>query len=297
MTRALFRLRHPLRWGNPFVRADYGWPLLGEGGLAPHRRFFLAVLLRGATMGDQGRWFKLWVTAPGDPHLGNFSLEDFARWCLFGIYMKVHGTNGIVTLQPPISALQRMFQVQAAEDVIAIIKRFPNCNVTPVTNSPVTLTVEWKNWQKYQGDYSSDRVARWRKKHGHSVTPKKRREEKRREVPPTLQPSELKREEKDEEPASRKDADEKFVAALRENPAYKGIDLDKELGRMDGWLSTPAGKGRQKTRRFIVNWLNRCDAQVAPSGPILTPKTQGNLAAGDEASRLVRERLEKPHET
>ena len=243
-------------------------------------------------MGDQGRWFKLWVTAPGDPHLGNFSLEDFARWCLFGIYMKVHGTNGIVTLQPPMTPLCRLFRFERYEDVISTIRKFPNCSVSTETNSAVTFHVKWENWQKYQGDFSTDRVRKWRKEKRLRVTSKKRGEEKRGEVvPPTLQPPEINELEENGKPASRKDADEKFLAALRGNLAYKGIDLDKELARMDGWLSTPAGKGRQKTRRFIVNWLNRIDVPLPHGGPTLTPKTQGNVAAAEEASRLVRERL------
>lgn len=56
-----------------------------------------------------------------------------------------------------------------------------------------------------------------------------------------------------------------FIAALKANQAYAGIDIDRELGRMDAWLSTPAGRSRKKTRRFIVNWLNRID-QPMPAG-------------------------------
>jgi hypothetical protein len=54
-------------------------------------------------------------------------------------------------------------------------------------------------------------------------------------------------------------SDSDFINVLKENPAYKGIDIDRELAKMDAWLLTPAGKRRKKTRRFIVNWLNRID--------------------------------------
>ena len=54
-------------------------------------------------------------------------------------------------------------------------------------------------------------------------------------------------------------ADDQFLQALKDNPAYKGIDFDRELGRMDAWLLTPKGRGRKKTRQFVVNWLNRVD--------------------------------------
>ena len=54
-------------------------------------------------------------------------------------------------------------------------------------------------------------------------------------------------------------SDADWLISLRANPAYSGIDVDKELSRMDAWLSTPKGTGRKKTRSFIVNWLNKIE--------------------------------------
>lgn len=59
-------------------------------------------------------------------------------------------------------------------------------------------------------------------------------------------------------------SDEDFIKALKNNLAYKHIDIDIELARMDAWFLTPKGRGRQKTRRFIVNWLNRIDKPLMP---------------------------------
>jgi hypothetical protein len=53
----------------------------------------------------------------------------------------------------------------------------------------------------------------------------------------------------------RRVSDTEFIVALKENPVYRGIDIDGELGRMDAWLL--AHPERQKTRKFIVNWLNK----------------------------------------
>jgi len=53
---------------------------------------------------------------------------------------------------------------------------------------------------------------------------------------------------------------EAFIATLKLNPAYKGINIDAELSKMDAWLLTKPG--RQKTRSFIVNWLNKIDRPV-----------------------------------
>lgn len=58
-------------------------------------------------------------------------------------------------------------------------------------------------------------------------------------------------------------ADEEFIAGLRENPAYQHINFDVEFGRMRAWLQTPKGRGRQLTRQFVLNWLNRVPRPVA----------------------------------
>jgi uncharacterized phage protein (TIGR02220 family) len=120
----------------------------------------------------------LWASAISDPDLRNLPLVDFGRWCRFGVFLKLHGSAGQITLRSPGIALQELFEVPTFEDAIKVLQKFPNCIVTSVTDSSVTYLVAWKNWQKYQGDYSNDRVAKHREKTRHRVTPKKRREEK-----------------------------------------------------------------------------------------------------------------------
>lgn len=56
-----------------------------------------------------------------------------------------------------------------------------------------------------------------------------------------------------------------FIESLKRNPAYKSIDVERELSKMDAWLQTPRGKRRQKTKGFILNWLNRIDTPL-PKG-------------------------------
>jgi hypothetical protein len=48
-----------------------------------------------------------------------------------------------------------------------------------------------------------------------------------------------------------------WLATIKANKAYSHIDIDAELDKMDAWLSTRPS--RQKTRRFVVNWLNKID--------------------------------------
>lgn len=52
-----------------------------------------------------------------------------------------------------------------------------------------------------------------------------------------------------------------FLESLKANPAYEGIDLRREFGKMDAWLA--AHPGRKKTRRFVVNWLNKAERPLA----------------------------------
>jgi hypothetical protein len=58
-------------------------------------------------------------------------------------------------------------------------------------------------------------------------------------------------------------ADDEFIAELKKNPAYNGIDIDREIGKMRAWLTTPRGRSRKFTRTFVVNWLNRVDVPMA----------------------------------
>jgi hypothetical protein len=77
------------------------------------------------------------------------------------------------------------------------------------------------------------------------------------------------------------DSNLSFIEAIKKNPAYKGIDIDRELAKMDAWLMTPKGKGRKKNHRFVLNWLNKIDVAV-----------QSNVETEHEkAKRLYREKI------
>ncbi len=79
--------------------------------------------------------------------------------------------------------------------------------------------------------------------------------------------------------------DEQFIESLKNNPAYSGLDIDTELGKMDAWiLANPA---RKKTRRFIVSWLNKADKPVHTGvhRPHLTKQQQSNLLQLEQLNR------------
>jgi hypothetical protein len=60
-----------------------------------------------------------------------------------------------------------------------------------------------------------------------------------------------------------------FLTSLKENASYSHIDIDNEIGKMDAWLL--AHKGRQKTKRFIVNWLNKIEKPLSIAKPLQKP--------------------------
>jgi hypothetical protein len=66
--------------------------------------------------------------------------------------------------------------------------------------------------------------------------------------------------------ASTSPSGEDFISALKNNPAYKGIDIDREIGKMKAWLSLPKAKGRKLTKAFVVNWLNKIDIPISSVG-------------------------------
>ena len=49
--------------------------------------------------------------------------------------------------------------------------------------------------------------------------------------------------------------DEEFLKQIQKT--YTWLDIDKEFKKMDAWLL--ANPRRQKTRKFIINWLNRIE--------------------------------------
>lgn len=102
------------------------------------------------------------------------------------------------------------------------------------------LTVTWRNWVKYQEDTTQAR-------RGKESRSKRRGEENKNKK------------------RSSRPLDDEFLAKLKGSPAYAGIDIDRELARMDNWLL--ANPDRQKTRRFVVGWLNKIDRPMAGAAP------------------------------
>lgn len=146
-------------------------------------------------MADQGKWFKLWESSLDDQDLENLSIHEWFCWARFGTYLKKHGKDGKIRLRGPATAVINLLRVNTIFDAIGMIKSFPNYAVEEmksvtanVTDEFVTFNIQCLNWNKYQGDFSGDRVRRYRRRVTANVTAQeeKRRdvEEKRREETP-----------------------------------------------------------------------------------------------------------------
>ena len=84
-------------------------------------------------------------------------------------------------------------------------------------------------------------------------------------------------------------SDDAFLAALKANPGYKGIDIDREMGKLDAWLLTPRGRGKLKSQQRIVNWLNGAEPSVNGPDPKPANRRDVNAAwAGKTQAGLVK---------
>ncbi len=166
-------------------------------------------------MADQARWFKLWNTAPSDGKLQALPGALRWAWAAFGCYTKVHGSHGIVSVEPSNKVLAAEMDVPI-HDLLKVIASLPNIYIgthpvrfphghdkEPESDGPFMrgsypldgrgsdllnkwcscngkLIVTWHNWSKYQEDTTVyDRVKKWRERKSVTVQEEKRREEKR----------------------------------------------------------------------------------------------------------------------
>ncbi len=126
-------------------------------------------------MSDQGIWWKLWASALSDPDLDNLDVADFGRYCKLGALVKHQGTAGQLHITAPARLICTVFQVSDYAALRTCFMRLPHvtlCNGQGETD----LTVTFSNWAKYQTDYSTPRVKRFRE------MKRSRREEKRRDL-------------------------------------------------------------------------------------------------------------------
>jgi hypothetical protein len=74
--------------------------------------------------------------------------------------------------------------------------------------------------------------------------------------------------------AKNRSIDQAWLESLRVDAAFTGLDVDRELAKMQRWCIQ---NHRQPTRRFFINWLNRADRPLPLNRSSLV---QPNHAAG-----------------
>jgi len=85
-----------------------------------------------------------------------------------------------------------------------------------------------------------------------------------------------------------------FIATIKQNPAYKHIDIDRELFKMDAWLALPKNKGRKKTPRFVLAWINKVEAPILAKPRYIPPNPKPNGPLPTDAE--VKENLRRARE-
>ena len=124
-------------------------------------------------MADQGRWFKLWVSALSDGHLLQLAPEIRWAWAALGAHTKEQGTKGVVTIPLSDAVLAAKMGVQPCE-LLVTVRCLPHVYIEEGKNGDGTFTVTWHNWPKYQEDTTGAQRMR-------ALRSKRRREEKRGE--------------------------------------------------------------------------------------------------------------------
>lgn len=72
---------------------------------------------------------------------------------------------------------------------------------------------------------------------------------------------------------------DEIIADFEASPAYKGIDVRRECAKAAEWIKNK--KDRRLTRRYLVNWLNKCEPTIDfdTNAPSQDPKRELHLQA------------------
>lgn len=152
-------------------------------------------------MADQRPWIKLWKSFRSDPDIKRLGVEGMGRWMLLLLFVAEHGREGVWS--GPMHSLVHALTFtgngeRARRRAGQFLARLPGVTVTvkgvatgwpqggherapehtvstpiehgeqgSLTHDPLTVTVTFRNWAKYQESNSVHRTRRWRgKRHG-----------------------------------------------------------------------------------------------------------------------------------
>lgn len=157
-------------------------------------------------MADQRPWIKLWKSFRTDPGIQRLTYRDQGRWLHLLLFVAEHGVEGVWTgpLRSLVHALDFAAEGARARRLCGrFLGRVPGVTVTAADThegqakvrlesgqgqarvshesqgeqldfdtDPLTVTVTFRNWSKYQESNSLHRTRAWRgKRHGDAPTP------------------------------------------------------------------------------------------------------------------------------
>jgi len=207
------------------------------------------------------QWLRLYTSVLDDPKVQRLPAEQFKAWV--NILCLAKENDGLLPDVGDIAFRLRMLEADAQ----SLVDKLLSCGLLDVTENGL-MPHAW-NERQFQSDSSTPRVKRHRERFGNVSPPKMYT------VPVTPQIQIQSREETETEaeesrteapqaaPASRgkprsarkpKVCDEEWLVELQASPAYKHLDVHQCYYRAVEWCRV---KGRQPTRQFFINWLNR----------------------------------------
>jgi hypothetical protein len=116
-------------------------------------------------------WCKFWCACLSDPDLEELELHQWARWARLIIFIRSHGDNGKLRLLPPALSLQHTLRVRSYGELLEVLKLFKNVSLGALLQEPLqkplheplqAYFITVRNWYKYQGDDSKERVRKYR---------------------------------------------------------------------------------------------------------------------------------------
>jgi hypothetical protein len=184
--------------------------------------------------------------AHNDPKMVRLEMEG---WDLFGLYWAIiemlHEQGGFLDNDPEAIS----FALRANKERITKLLNFPG--IFEISDGKITCQRVIRNLQDRRE--KSDKAKESINKRWHKDT----------DVLPTNYDGNTIKERKGKEIKEKSNTshttDDSFLQTIKKN--YSHIDIDLEMKKIDGWLILHPE--RKKTRRFIINWLNRIEKPMA----------------------------------
>lgn len=232
-------------------------------------------------MADLKRWFKVWTSVLDDPHFQELDLADIGRWALLGAMLASVGSKGRLQSPPGARRLREVLRFDSVDALRTGLRTLPNVHVNEAENRHGDFIVTMIKWNKYQVD--TTQAARAKTSRSKKRGEEKRGEEKREEenyppvVPPRGDPAF--QDFWTAYPKARQIGKGKAEAAWRKVRPSQALvaDILAALERQKAGV-----RWREDGGRYVplpATWLNqRRWEDTVTEGPLLSQKTQGNLA-------------------